>query len=86
MRNVIVEVSQLLFPEDARAVEKRLRAQPAIRQANVNPVTGLTAVTYDETRLTVEDIQRIVAECGYYCRGVVQPRHLCPPGEEPNHA
>lgn len=77
MKTDIVEVDWLLFPEDARAVEKRLRAHPGIRRAEVSPVSGLAAVTYDETRLTIEDIQRIVAECGYHCRGLARPRHLC---------
>ncbi len=76
MKQEIVEVDWLLFPEDARAVEKRLRAHPAIRRADVSPVSGLGVVEYDEGRITIEDIQRIVAECGYHCRGVVRPRHL----------
>lgn len=76
MRQDIVEVDWLLFPEDARAVEKRLRATPGIQRADVNPVTGLGVVAYDETRLTIEGIQRVVAECGYHCRGSIAPRHL----------
>lgn len=76
MRQDVIEVDWLLFPEDACAVEKRLRAHPAIQRADVSPVSGLAVVVYDETCLTVDDIQRIVAECGYHCRGVVQPRYL----------
>ncbi len=76
MKQDIVEVDWLLFPEDARAVEKCLRGHPAIQRADVNPIDGLAVVVYDETRLTVEDIQRLVAECGYHCRGVVRPRYL----------
>lgn len=81
MRKDIVEVDWLLFPEDARAVEQRLRATPGIQRADVNPVTGLAVVAYDERQLGIADIQRVVAECGYHCRGVVVPRHLCAPAE-----
>ncbi len=76
MRREIVEVDWLLMPEDARAVENRLRKHPGIRQANVSPVSGLAVVEYDERRVSIADIQRVVAECGFHCRGVVRPRHL----------
>jgi len=76
MTEIVVDVDWLLFPEDARAVEKRLRAHPAIQWAEVNPVDGLAVVTYDEGRITIAEIKRIVAACGYHCRGVVHPRHL----------
>ncbi|MBI3945425.1 MAG: hypothetical protein HY321_05875 [Armatimonadetes bacterium] len=39
MRQAIVAVDWLLFPEDARAVEKRLRAHPGIARADINPIT-----------------------------------------------
>lgn len=68
MQQAIVEVNWLLFPEDAKAVERRLRKHPGIERADVNPVDGLAVVVYDETRVTVEDIVHIVAECGYHCR------------------
>ncbi|MBE0448278.1 MAG: copper-translocating P-type ATPase [Actinobacteria bacterium] len=76
MKRTVVEVDWLLFPEDAKAVEKRLLAHPGIYRADVNPVDGLAVVEYDETRVTIEDIIHIVALCGYHCRGVVVPRHL----------
>lgn len=82
MKQVVVEVDWLFSPEDARAVEKRVRGHPAVQRADVNPVSGLAVVVYDEARLTVEDIRRIVAECGYHCRGVVRPRYLTKEGEQ----
>ena len=84
MRQDIVEVDWLLFPEDARAVEKGLRAHPAVQRADVSPVSGLAVVVYDETRMTIEDIKRIVAECGYHCRGVVVPRYLTKGHQDPS--
>ena len=83
MRQEIVEVDWLLMPEDARTVEKRLRKHPAIQRAEVSPVSGLAVVVYDEERVTLEEIQRIVAECGFHCRGAVGPRHLIPESTDP---
>ena len=84
MRQEIVEVDWLLMPEDARAVENRLRKHPGIRKADVNPVSGLAVVEYDERRVTIEDIQRVVAECGFHCRGAIGPRHLTRESESPS--
>ncbi len=39
-------------------------------------MTGLAVVTYDERRVTIDDIMRIAAQCGYHCRGAVLPRYL----------
>lgn len=86
MRQDVIEVDWLLFPEDARAVEKRLRAHPAIQRADISPVTGLGVVVYDETQIGVADIRRIVAECGYHCRGVVGPHYLVEERSEQHEA
>ena len=90
MRQEIIEIDWLLSPEDARAVERHLRANPAILRADVNPVNGLALLVYDERQITIDDIRRIVAECGYHCRGVVRPRYVVkdaeegyPPGKDP---
>ncbi len=83
MKRDIVEVDWLLMPEDARAVEKRLCAHPGIHRADVSPVSGLGVVVYDETRVTIGDIQRVVAECGFHCRGVIGPRYLIKEEEGP---
>ena len=75
MKQAVVKVDWLLHPGDALAVEKHLRMHPGIRRIEVSPVSGVAVVEYDESLITVEGIQHIVAECGYHCR-VFRPRDI----------
>jgi len=68
MKETIVKVDWLLQPEDAGAVEKYLLSKPGIESVGVNPVNGLANVKYDETLSSVDDIIRLVGECGYHCK------------------
>ena len=75
MKKAVVKVDWLLHPADALAVEKHLHMHPGIKRIEVSPVSGVAIVEYDENLITVEKIQRIVAECGYHCR-VFRPQDI----------
>lgn len=75
MKQAVVKVDWLHHPGDACAVEKHLRMHPGIRSAQVSPVSGVAIVEYDENLITAEEIQHIVAECGYHCR-IFKPRDI----------
>lgn len=61
MKIAVIKVDWLLHPADALAVEKHLHI--------------VAIVEYDESLITVEGIQHIVAECGYHCR-VFKPLNI----------
>ncbi|MGA9189549.1 MAG: heavy metal-associated domain-containing protein [Methanosarcina sp.] len=71
----MVKVDWLLHPADALAVEKHLHMHAGIRRIEVSLVSGVTIVEYDESLITVKEIQRIVAERGYHCR-VFRPQDI----------
>jgi cation transport ATPase len=52
----------LLHPADALAVEKHLQMHPGVRRIEISPVSGVAIVEYDESLITLEGIQHIVAE------------------------
>ena len=75
MKKAVVKVDWLLHPADALAVEKHLQMHPGVRRIEIRPVSGVAIVEYDESLITVEGIQHIVAECGYHCR-VFRPQDI----------
>jgi Cu2+-exporting ATPase len=91
MKTATVEVGGLLSVLSAEGVQKRLRALPGVHHADVNYVAQSATVHYDETRTTLDEIARRIAECGYHCRGQLVPHHICdepsaPTGPAPAHA
>lgn len=75
MKRAVVKVDWILHPGDTYAVEKHLHMHPGIRRVAVSPVSGVAIVEYDESLITVEGIQHIVAKCGYHCR-VFRPQDI----------
>ena len=45
-------------------------------------MTGTATVYHDES-VTLADIKRYVAACGYGCSGECLPEHVCQPGDPP---
>jgi P-type Cu2+ transporter len=63
-------------------VEKQLCKHPGIHKVETNFMTGTATVYHDES-MTLAEIKRYVAECGYGCSGECLPAHVCKPGDPP---
>jgi Cu2+-exporting ATPase len=63
-------------------VEKHMCTMPGIHKVETNYMTGTATVYHDES-VSMEEIKRCVAECGYACTGECQPEHLVKPGDPP---
>ncbi|HKT40263.1 MAG TPA: heavy metal translocating P-type ATPase [Ktedonobacterales bacterium] len=67
MITITTPVQGLNFAGCARAIEKRLSAVPAIASVEASYVTQTATITYDETRLSEEQVRDLVKDCGFGC-------------------
>lgn len=81
MKNVTLEVDDLLSILDFTAVEKRLASFPGVRHVAINAGSSTASVSYDERLTAPERLVEQVRACGFHCRGEVAPRHVCVPNE-----
>jgi P-type Cu2+ transporter len=79
MREVVLEAGGLLRGSSGPALQTYLRRQPGIHHAEASYMSDTVTVGYDETVIAEADIQRLIEECGYHCRGEMLPKHLCAP-------
>ena len=79
MKTSTVEVGELVSSLSAVGVSQQLSTLPGVHHADVNYVAGSATVHYDESRVTLEAIQKRVIDCGYHCRGELVPAHVCVP-------
>jgi len=83
MKHVVLEVTGLSRGSFAPALQTYLGRQAGVHHVEANPVDETVMVGYDEDRVSEPDLQKLIQECGYHCRGVVVPAHVCAPGPEP---
>jgi P-type Cu2+ transporter len=69
---------------DGLGVEKRLLNHPGIQSIEANFLTGTATVKYDESKVTLEEIKKLISECGYHCSGEQVPAHISKPLDPPN--
>ncbi len=77
MKSVNINVEGLHMGLERLGVEKRLRKISGVISADASPAGSSATVVYDETRTSLEAIERAVEECGYHCQGLMQPKHVC---------
>ncbi len=82
MKTTVVNVGGIESVLSPAGVEKRLCEHPGVHKVETNFMTGTATVYHDES-VTLADIKRYVAECGYACSGECQPEHMCKPGDPP---
>jgi len=63
-------------------VEKHMCTLPGIHKVETNFMTGTATVHHDDS-VSLEDIKRCIAHCGYTCTGECLPEHLTKPGDPP---
>ncbi len=79
MKTSVIDVRDLLSPLSASDVEKQLAKMPGVQRVEVNIVSGIATVLYDEAVTSLNAIEGKVRECGHYCGGELVPKHLCEP-------
>jgi Cu2+-exporting ATPase len=82
MRTTTVDVSGFRTPLDPLVIEKHLRGLKGVLDAAANFGSATATVRYDEARLSQAELEQAVRDCGFHCRGVVVPRHVCVPHED----
>jgi Cu2+-exporting ATPase len=88
MKAANLEVKGLFEGLDALGVEKRIGALPGVLHAHANPASGSVSVHYDAAVASEAALRQAVRDCGYHCRGEMQPDHVCKleePDAHPGH-
>ncbi len=80
----VLDVRPILRASEKAVVEAVLGRRPGVERVEANPVAQTATVTYDPARTSVEDLRRVIEECGYHCAGQSVPAHVCDPLAEPD--
>jgi len=83
MKTTVIHLEGIESVLSPAGVEKQLCRHPGVHQVETNFMTGTATVYHDES-VTLADVKRYVAECGYACSGECQPEHMCKPGDPPD--
>ncbi len=82
MTSRVFEAGGLLRGSSAAGLERFLRRQAGVGDAEANPVSQTVTVHYDQAVLTPDDVRALIERFGCTCGGEVVPCHLCR-GEQP---
>jgi P-type Cu2+ transporter len=76
MKTVVVSIDGMMSICDGLGVEKRLLNYPGIHDIEANFLSGTATVKYDESKVTLEEIKKLISECSYHCSGEQVPSHI----------
>ena len=82
MKTTVIKLEGIESVLSPAGMEKHMCMMPGIHKVETNFMTGTATVYHDES-VSLEEIKRCVAECGYACTGECQPDHLVKPGDPP---
>src|SRR5262245_11386513 len=82
MKTTVINLEGIESVLSPAGVEKQLCKHAGIHKVETNFMTGTATVYHDES-MTLAEIKRYVAECGYGCSGECLPKHVCKPGDPP---
>jgi Cu2+-exporting ATPase len=82
MKTTVIKIEGIDSVLAPAGVEKHMCTLPGIHKVETNFMTGTATVVHDES-VSIEEIKRCVAECGYTCTGECLPEHLTRPGDPP---
>ena len=73
---------------DGLGIEKRLLNHTGIQDVEANFLTGTATVKYDESKVTLKEIKKLISECSYHCSGEQVPAHISKASDPPpdNHS
>jgi Cu2+-exporting ATPase len=80
---VVLHVGEQYRGSEKLVVEKALRSRPGVIEVDANPAAQTATVTYDPQLASVEQLRRLVEECGLDCAGCNVPGCVCDPLQEP---
>lgn len=63
-----VQISGMMSIFDGAAVEKEIKRSDGVVRVEANFVSGTATIAYDETRVALDDINRLIL-CGINCGG-----------------
>ncbi len=82
MKTTVIKLDGIESVLSPAGVEKHMCTMPGIHKVETNFMTG-TATVYHDELVTLEEIKRCVADCGYACSGECLPEHVVKPGDPP---
>ena len=68
MRRITAECDRLGFEHSSIGLARQLATRAGISRVEVDPSADRASITYDESKLTASQVERLIAECGYECR------------------
>src|SRR5262245_33298991 len=80
MKESILQVHGFLSAGCAPNIEKALAKIPGVHHATANYLNSTATVHYDENKVSLPQLQMVVADCGYVCAGESAPEHLAQAG------
>lgn len=73
MTESLIQVDGLLSVHCARTVEAALMRLPGVHHVEANYLNSTATVHYDETQVSLSQLQAAVRDCGYVCNGEAMP-------------
>ncbi len=80
---VVLEVSGVQWATEKSRAEAVLGRRPGVVAVEANPVAQTATVVFDPARTSVAELAGWVRDCGFHCRGMSVPEHVCDPLAEP---
>src|SRR6266516_2587862 len=80
---VVLEVSGVQWATEKARAEAVLGRRPGVVSVQANPVAQTATVVFDPDRTSVAELAGWVRDCGFHCRGMSVPEHVCDPLAEP---
>ena len=78
MKTETLTLDDLVTPLDPQVIDKALRGAPGVAEAHANFASGSVTVTFDPSKTTSAALRERISACGFHCRGLELPAHLCP--------
>ncbi|MCG2785781.1 MAG: cadmium-translocating P-type ATPase [Anaerolineae bacterium] len=82
MKTTVIKLEGIDSVLSPVGVEKKMCHHPGIHKVETNFMTG-TATVYHDDSVTLTEIKKCVADCGYGCAGEALPEHLAKAGDPP---
>ena len=85
IRKTTLEVRDLLSVLSAQGIERRLLRLTGVVGVSVNPVSGMSTVSFEPAKIGLSQIRSAIEACGHHCTEEALPRYLCDVQVEPRH-
>ena len=82
MKTTVIKLEGIESVLSPAGVEKKMCQHPGIHKVETNFMTN-TATVYHDDSVTLAEIKKCVADCGYGSAGEALPEHLIKPGNPP---